>query len=72
MMVEAYSKARDAVAAVADEMDIDIVTITRSPEEPLDTGNTAKVFTDILSRTAIHFPEAIDITPEILDNLDLG
>ncbi|HEB61446.1 MAG TPA: OmpH family outer membrane protein, partial [Phycisphaeraceae bacterium] len=71
MMVQAYGLARNAIDAVCKDLDIDIVLATRDPELELETGITTKVLTDILSRTVVHYPTEIDITAEVLDELNL-
>ncbi|MCK4874157.1 MAG: OmpH family outer membrane protein [Phycisphaerales bacterium] len=71
MMAEAYRLAEGAVHTVADELGIDIVLATRDSEKEINAITTPNVFSDTLARVAVRHPEEINITAEVMDELDL-
>lgn len=84
---DSFIKRRDAVAAkqvtavydelvaavdiVAKRLDIDIVMQARSPSDELSQTDYSKAGWDIALRTILKFPESIDITEQVRDELGI-
>ncbi|MHC4947752.1 MAG: OmpH/Skp family outer membrane protein [Planctomycetota bacterium] len=67
----AYRELVSAVNVVADRQDIDIVLRFIPPDMPFETPNPDAAMTTIRLRTALRYPAALDITPEVMEELSL-
>ena len=66
-----YREMVEAVEVVADKMDIDIVQRFIPTAEPFGTTMVEQAMLQIQLRAFLRYPDAIDITEEILEELDL-
>ena len=71
LISEAYGEIRNAVDVVAEEKNIDVVLRFIPADEPVQaaTPNQAQVL--IRGRAALHYPDALDITLDVMDELNL-
>ncbi len=70
-MEKAYREMIDAVEVVADRKGIDTVYRFVPTEEPFDTENPEAAIMAIRLRTALRYPEDLDITDDVVEELDL-
>ena len=70
-MIEAYQEIVGAVEVVAERNKVDIVLRTISTTEPIETTNPDAAIMQIRLRSALTYPESIDLTDEILIELGL-
>jgi Skp family chaperone for outer membrane proteins len=68
---DAYREMIDAVQVVADGMKIDTVYRFIPSEEPFRAENPEQALMSIRLRPALRYPEELDITAEVLDELSL-
>ena len=66
-----YREFVEAVEVVADERKIDLVLRFIPTADPFGAQITPQAYTSIRGRTAVRYPEALDITPAVLEELDL-
>jgi len=66
-----YREMVEAIEVVADKMDIDIVQRFIPTAEPFGTTMVEQAMLQIQLRAFLRYPDAIDITEEILEELDL-
>jgi hypothetical protein len=67
----AYMEMASAVNIVADRLGIDIVLRFIPPERDLQAMTAEQALTEIRLRSAVKYPEALDITSEVLEELGL-
>ena len=70
-MAEAYEEIVDAVDVVAERQNIDMVLRFIKPDQPFESNNPDATITQIRMRTALKYPEGIDITDDVLAELGL-
>ncbi len=70
-MIEAYQEIVDAVDVVSERMNVDLVLRFIPPDKEFESKNPDATITQIRLRTALKYPEGIDITAEILSELGL-
>ena len=68
---EAYGLARASAVAIAEDLGFNYVVSSIDPEEPMVEGPMEASVRDVLGRTLVHFPEGVDITPDVRDDLNL-
>ena len=67
----AYREITAAVNVVADRLDLDLVMRFIPPDDPFVITNAAAAVSQIQLRTMLRYPEACDITSEVLEELNL-
>ncbi len=70
-MIEAYEEIVTAVEVVAERNGVDLVLRFISPDEPIETTSPDVAIMQIRLRTAITYPEGIDLTDDVLAELGL-
>ena len=68
---KAYREMIDAVEVVADRMDIDIVYRFIPTSEAFEAENPEQAMMAIRLRTALRYPEQLDITDAVLEEMSL-
>lgn len=68
---DAYSRLRDAVDVVADRRKIDLVLRFIPPTDKIRPGDQEMIVQQMMSRTFVRVPESIDITDDILREMNL-
>ncbi len=68
---DAYSRLRDAVDVVADRRKIDLVLRFIPPADKIRPGDQDAIVQQMMSRTFVRVPESIDITDDILREMNL-
>ena len=66
-----YRELVSAVNVVADRKSIDIVLRFIPPDLPFESSNPEMAMSTIRLRSALRFPDALDITPEVMEELAL-
>ena len=66
-----YREMIDAVNVVADRMKIDIVYRFTPPSEEFETDNPRAAMSTIRMRSALRYPDDLDITDAVADELGL-
>lgn len=67
----AYRELTEAVAVVADNQDIDLVYRFIPTDESFGAQQAEQAMLQIQMRSLLHYPDSIDITEEVLDELGL-
>jgi len=70
-MIEAYEEVVTAVEVVAENKNIDLVLRFIAPDEPIETISPDVAIMQIRLRTALTYPEGIDLTDDVLTELGL-
>ncbi len=70
-MIEAYEEVVTAVEVVAENKNIDLVLRFIAPDEPIETISPDVAIMQIRLRTALTYPESIDLTDDVLTELGL-
>ncbi len=68
----AYRDVRAAVEVVAERREIDIVLRFIPPEKEFQSVNPPQAYRAIRARVALKYPEALDITAAVLEELDVA
>lgn len=68
---DAYSNIVESAAAVGDELGYTYVASSSPPASDFEDETFADLLTEVLSRTYVHYPEGVDITAEVRDDLNL-
>lgn len=68
---QGYQEMLDAVDLIADQRGIDIVLRFTPRDEELAAGISGQTMLDIRMRTALRYPDGLDITPDVLDEMAL-
>lgn len=68
---EAYAEIREAVEVVADRRKVDLVVRYTPPAEKIRPGSDDDLARQALARTFVRVPEAIDLTDDILREMNL-
>jgi Skp family chaperone for outer membrane proteins len=68
---DAYTRLRDAVDVVADRRKIDLVMRFIPPADKIRAGDQEAIVQQMVSRTFVRVPESIDITEDILREMNL-
>lgn len=68
---DAYTRVRDAVDVVADRRKIDLVLRFIPPADKIRPGDQEAIVQQMMSRTFVRVPESIDITEDILREMNL-
>ena len=68
---KAYREMTTAVDVVGDRSKLDIVLRFVPTAQPFGAGNPADSMLQVQVRTFLHYPESIDLTPELLKELSL-
>jgi len=71
LITEAYQEVVAAVDAVAERQGIDLVLRFVPQDEPLEPENPQQAQLFVRTRTALHYPEGLDITPAVMEELAL-
>lgn len=70
-LADSYELARASALAVGDELGYEFVFASGSPDEDLNTTDTAQLLGQLARRPVIKFPEEHDITDDVRDDLNL-
>jgi len=68
---QAYRELVSAVNVVADKMNVDIVLRFIATDKDFKAANAEQALTEIRLRTAVKYPEKLDITNEVMQELSL-
>jgi len=68
---DSYTRLRDAVDVVADRRKIDLVMRFIPPADKIRAGDQDEIVQQMMSRTFVRVPESIDITEDILREMNL-
>ena len=68
---DAYSKIVESAAAVGEDMGFTYVAASSPPTSDFENESFADLLTEVLSRTYVHYPEGVDITADVRDDLNL-
>ena len=70
-MIEAYEEIVTAVEVVAENKNVDMVLRFIAPDEPIETTSPDVAIMQIRLRTALTYPEGIDLTDDVFTELGL-
>jgi len=68
---KAYREMTAAVDVIADRSKVDLVLRFVPTSQAFESGNVADAMLQVQLRTFLHYPETIDLTPELLKELSL-
>ncbi|MCA9283633.1 MAG: OmpH family outer membrane protein [Phycisphaerales bacterium] len=68
---KAYRQLIEAVEVVADRLDVDVVYRFIATSDPFQSQNVEGAVTEVRLRTVLRYPEGLDMTPEVLRELNL-
>ncbi|GAB4545863.1 MAG: hypothetical protein Tsb0013_04110 [Phycisphaerales bacterium] len=68
---DAYTKIVESAAAVGEDMGFSYVAASTPPMDEFEDQTFADLLTEVLSRTYVHYPEGVDITADVRDDLNL-
>ncbi len=68
---KAYREMTSAVDLVADRQKVDIVLRFVPTSQKFESDNAASAMLQVQVRTFLHYPEAIDVTPDVMKELSL-
>jgi len=71
LIAEAYGEIRNAVDVVAEEQRIDLVLRFIPLDQPMEAATPSQMQMLIRGRTALRYPDALDITLDVMDELNL-
>ncbi|MEM1424213.1 MAG: hypothetical protein AAGH64_09440, partial [Planctomycetota bacterium] len=69
---DAYKTIVESAAAVGEDMGFAYVAASSPPDADFEDESFADLLTEVLSRTYVHYPEGVDITADVRDDLNLS